>query len=183
MRKLATLSAAVALALGAQAASASDFSYNLLEGSYIAGDDYDGFGVTGSLELGPQFYGFAGIDAIEFDGGTDGSLLGLGGGYIIPVNQALDVVGTGALKRFKFDGGNGEFGFGLGVGLRGRVMDQLELQAGLEYVDVDTYSDTTFRVGGRWSFTPAFAAGLDYQDNDMGSALRLVARFDFGSRM
>jgi opacity protein-like surface antigen len=183
MRKLATIGVAAALAFGAQAASAADFSYNLAEVSYISGDHYDGFGLAGSLELAPQIFGHAGIDAIEFDGGLDGSLLGLGIGYAISINEMLDVIGTGSLKRFKFDGSNGEFGFGLGVGVRALLVEQLELQGGLEYVDVDTYSDTTFRVGGRWNFTPAFAAGLDYQDNDMGSAWRLVARFDFGSRM
>jgi hypothetical protein len=183
MRKLATIGVAAALAFGAQAVSADEFSYNLVEGSYISGDDYDGFGIAGSLELAPQIFGHASLDAIEFDGGFDGSLLGMGIGYTISVNERFDVIGTGSIKRFKFDGSNGDFGFGVGLAARALLVEQLELQGGLEYVDVDTYSDTTFRVGGRWNFTPAFALGLDYQDNDMGSAVRAVARFDFGNRM
>jgi hypothetical protein len=107
----------------------------------------------------------------------------MGIGYTISLNERFDVIGTGSIKRFKFEGSNGDFGFGVGLGARALLVEQLELQGGLEYVDVDNYSDTTFRIGGRWNFTPAFALGLDYQDNDMGSAVRAVARFDFGNRM
>ncbi len=183
MRKLVAIVTFAALGLGAQAASAQGFSYNLAEASFLSGDDYDGFGVAGSMQFTPEVFGAASIDAIEFDGGLDASLLSAGAGYRIAINELLDVFATGAVKRFKADGGDGEFGFGVGVGARGRPMDRLELHGLLEYRDVGDYgSDTTFRVGGRWNFTPAFAAGVDYQDDDLGSALRFVARYDFGGR-
>lgn len=182
MRKLVAIATFAALGLGAQAASAQGFSYNLLEGSIISGDDYDGFGVAGSMAFTSEVFGLASIDAIEFDNSNvDGSLLSAGAGYRIALNQAVDVFGTASLKRGKVDGAGGEWGFGLGVGVRGRPMNQLELHGGLEYEDVYD-SDTTIRVGGRWYFTQNFAAGLDFQDNDGGSALRFTARYDFGRR-
>lgn len=182
MRKFVALVTLAALGLGAQAAAAQGFSYNLVEGSLISGDDYDGFGVSGSLGFTPEIFGMASIDALELDAGPDASLLSLGAGYRIGINELLDVFGTAAVKRFKIDGAGSEMGFGVGIGARGMPMDRLELLGTLEYRDVGDFgSDTVFRVGGRWSFTPAFAAGIDYQDDDIGSALRFVARFDFGS--
>lgn len=179
MRKFVAIVTLAALGLGAQAASAQGFSYNLLEGSLISGDDYDGFGVSGSYAFTPDIFGLASIDAIELDNGVDVSLLSVGAGYRIAINEALDVFATGSLKRIKPDGFDDDMGFGLGVGLRGRLIERLELQGGLEYVDVND-SDTVLSVGGRWYFTNNFAAGLDFSDNDAGSALRFVARYDFG---
>nr|PZN70280.1 MAG: hypothetical protein DIU62_00405 [Pseudomonadota bacterium] len=182
MRKLVAIVTFAALGLGAHAASAQGFSYNLIEGSLISGDDYDGFGVAGSMAFTSELFGLASIDAVEIDNtNIDGSLLSAGVGYRIAINQAVDVFGTGSIKRAKFDGSDGDWGFGLGVGVRGRPMSQLELHGGLEYVDIND-SDTTFKVGGRWYFTPNFAAGLDFQDNDGGSALRFAVRYDFGRR-
>jgi hypothetical protein len=183
MRKLAALGAIAAAALGAQQAAATDFSYNLIEGSYISGDDFSGFGFAGAMEFTPEFFGHAGIDMLDADNSSaDASLLSLGAGYSYAINNNLDIVATASLKRFKVDGGGSETGFGLGVGARGRLVEKLELHGGLEYTDiVDT--DTTLHFGGRWYFTPQFAAGLDLQDNDFGSTLRFTARYDFGNRM
>src|SRR5690606_23970416 len=158
MRKFVAIATLAALGFGAQAASAQGFSYNLAELSFLSGDDYDGFGVAGSMEFSPEIFGVGSIDAVEFDGGVDASLLSLGAGYRIAINEMFDVFATGAIKRFKADGGDGEVGFGVGVGARGRPMERLELLGALEYRDVGDYgSDTTFRVGGRWNFTSAFA--------------------------
>jgi len=182
MRKFVAIVTFAALGLGAQAASAQGFSYNLIEGSLISGDDYDGFGVSGSMSFTPEIFGLASIDAIELAGSSlDASLLSAGAGYRIAINELLDVFATGALKRFKVDGADDEMGFGIGVGVRGRLVERLELSGGLEYVDVYD-SDTTLKVGGRWYFTNNFAAGLDFSDDDAGSALRFVARYDFGAR-
>jgi hypothetical protein len=183
MRKFATLAVVAALGLGAQPAMA-EFSYNLAEGSYISGDDFSGFGVSGSMEFTPEFFGLASIDSLDADNSSaDASVLSLGAGYNRAINEALDIVATASLKRFKLDGAGSETGFGLGIGLRGKIVDQLELHGGLEYTDVNDNSDTTLRIGGRWYFTPNFAAGLDLTDDDFGSTLRLVGRYDFGSRM
>ena len=184
MRKTANLGAIAALAaLGAQPAAA-EFSYNLIEGSYISGDDFSGFGVSGSMELTSEFFGLASFDALDADNSpADASWLTVGAGYNRAINEMLDIVATASLEHVDVDGAGSELGFGLGVGLRGRLVDQLELHGGLKYTDVDDNSDTTLQVGGRWYFTPNFAGGLDLQDNDFGSTLRFSVRYDFGNRM
>src|SRR5690606_32097123 len=157
MRKFVAIATLAALGFGAQAASAQGFSYNLLEGSLISGDDYDGFGVSGSYAFTPDVFGLASIDALELDGsGLDVSVLSIGAGYRIAINEALDVFATASLKRVKPDGFDDDMGFGLGVGLRGRVLERRELTGGLEYVDVND-SATELKVGGRWYFTNNFA--------------------------
>lgn len=182
MRKFVALGALAAMAAGSQAVAADGFSYNLLEGAFISGDNFDGLGVSGSMAITPDYFGFGSIEALDIDNSsTDVSVLSLGAGYHRAINQALDIVATFSLKRVKVDGAGSDMGFGLGVGVRGRLFEQLELQGGLEYVDVDD-SDTTLQVGGRWHFTRNFAAGLDLQDNDGGSTLRFVARYDFAPR-
>lgn len=182
MRKTAVIGAiAAALAFGAQQAAATDFSYNLLEGSFVSGDGFDGIGIAGAFEFTPEFFGHAGIDLLDADGGGDFSLLTLGGGYSHAINNNLDIVATASLKRAKWDGNGSDTGFGIGVGVRGRVLDQLELHGGIEYVDLND-SDTIISVGGRWYFTPAFAAGLDLHDGDGDATLRFALRYDFGNR-
>lgn len=184
MRKTATISAIAALAALAAQPAAAEFSYNLLEGSYISGDDYSGFGVAGAVELTPEFFGLASFDALDADNSSlDASWLTVGAGYNRGINENVDIVATASLEYFDVDGADGELGFGLGVGLRGRIVDQLELHGGLKYTDVDDNSDTTLQVGARWYFSPQFAAGLDLQDNDFGSTLRFSLRYDFGNRM
>src|SRR5688572_9485915 len=112
MRKLVILGAIAALAVGAQSAGAADFSYNLIEGSFVSGDDFDGLGVAGALEFTPEFFGHASVDALEADGGIDFSIISLGGGYNHAINEALDIVATASLKRLKVDGGGSDNGFG-----------------------------------------------------------------------
>jgi hypothetical protein len=184
MRKTATISAIATLAALAAQPAAAEFSYNLVEGSYISGDEFSGFGVAGSMEFTSEFFGLASFDLLDQDNSSnDGNLISLGAGYNRAINDALDIVATASLKRADSDVGGSDTGFGIGVGLRGRLIDQLELHGGLEYADIYDDSDTTLQVGGRWYFTPNFAAGLDLQDNDGGSTLRFLVRYDFGNRM
>lgn len=183
MRKSAAFGAIAALALAAPMAGATGFSYNAIEGSFLSGDDYSGFGVAAAFEFTSEFFGLGSIDTFDFDNSNvDGSLLSLGAGYSLAINDQLDIVATGALKRVKVDGFGSDTGFGLGVGARGRLLDKLEVHGGLEYVDIND-SDTTLTIGGRWYFTPQFAAGVDLSDNDGGSTLRFAARYDFGNRL
>lgn len=186
MRKFVALGALAAMAIGASATaaaqSASGFSYNLLEGSIISGDDYDGFGINGSFSISPEFHVLGGVDLVELDnGGPDVSILNAGLGYNRAINNVLDLVATGGLKRYKVDGGGSDTGFGLGVGVRWKLLPQLEVNGGLEYVDVND-SDTVLKLGARWYFSPQFAAGVDLNDDDAGSALRFALRYDFGRR-
>jgi hypothetical protein len=192
MRKYAALGMIAAMGLGAQAASAEGFSYNLIEGSYAfldaEGTDIDGFGVSGAAELTANLHAFGGLSSLEADGGSDLDLLNLGLGVNFPINENLDFVGGASFERIK--GFSSESGWGLAAGLRGRVAGSLELTGGLKYSDVgDVGNIVTWSAGGRWYFTPNFAVGADYTSMDFDDAggkidgFIVSLRYDFGSRM
>ncbi len=192
MRKSVALGVVAALGLSGQAFAAEGLSYNFVEVGYVdteldlgpATADGDGFQLAGSAELGSNFNVFLNYGDADLEG-VSLSLLDLGAGYHWSLNEALDLVGGLSYERFKVEGAGAESGFGLSVGLRGRVGDALELNGGFKYVDFgDGADDTVFSVGARYYFTEAFAAGIDYRTfDDLNlSTLGLTLRYDFGSR-
>ncbi len=193
MRKYLALGTLAALGLTTQAfaADAEGFSYNLIEGSYIdteiEGIDGDGFGVSGSVEFNQNVFGFGSINDIDYEGGVGSSQLSLGVGVNWALSPVVDLVGGLSYERIKLSvsglGSESEDGYGLNLGLRGRVGDALELSAGVNNVDLGAdIDDTTLQAAGRYYFTPAFAVGLDVSDNDDGTAFGLSVRYDFGNR-
>lgn len=178
MRKYIALGALLSLGLGGQAMAADGFSYNLGELAYIDTDGGDGWAVRGQAEIGRNLSVLGSFT--DYDGGN---WLNAGLGVNWGLNPSLDLVGALTFERAKADGGGSETGFGIAGGLRGRVFEQLELTAGLKYVDMGNgWDDTTLSAGGRWYFTPNFAAGIDFSDNDGGNAWALAVRYDFGRR-
>ena len=87
-----------------------------------------------------------------------------------PLTPNMDLIGTLRYVDVELDTGFGsadDDGFGLGVGLRGRVTDNIELEAGINYVDLDDGGDdTSLAAGGRYYFTPAFAVGAGFEVGD-----------------
>jgi hypothetical protein len=111
----------------------------------------------------------------------------VGLGFALPLGMSLDLVSGVAYERLKLhvDGvGNvTDTGFSLNTGLRGRVGESLELTGGVKYTDFgNDVDDFTLIAGGRYYFTPNFAAGIDVQDNDDGTAWIVSLRYDFGMR-
>jgi hypothetical protein len=188
MRKYVAFGVIAAMALGAQTAAAEGFSYNLIEGSYSTGDvgptDVDGFGIKGSWALAPSIFVFGGLQNLDAEG-PGGSLdsLNLGVGMNWALSDNADLFGGVSYERL--DAGPAESGFGVQAGVRGRVGNNLELNASVKYADVGDFGDSfTYGVGGRWYFTPNFAVGLDYNRLDFdgadGDLFSFALRYDFG---
>lgn len=189
MRKHIALGFVMALGVGAQAMAAEGFSYSNIEASYTslnskgAGLDADGFGLGGSYGFGENLSIFADYDNLNIDS-PGGSLkhLDLGVGFHWALNSNLDL--TSGVSYESLDSGPNASGYGLAVGLRGRVGESLELTGGVKYYDLNKgwKSQTTFSVGARWYFTPNFAVGADFADqDDLGKSWRAVLRYDFGN--
>jgi hypothetical protein len=188
MRKQFALGALLALGSAGSALAAEGFSYSNIEVSYASlnlkntSQDADGFGLAASYGIGENFSVFADYDDLDVDG-AGGSLkhLDLGVGFHWALGSNLDL--TSGLSYESLDAGPNASGLGVAVGLRGRVGESLELTGGAKYYDLNKgwSSQTTFTVGARWYFTPAFAVGADYSDqDDLGSSLRFAVRYDFG---
>jgi hypothetical protein len=179
MRKHFALGAALALGV-VSAPVLADFSYSNVEASYLsidppgAGGSEDGIGLTGSYEFNENFSAFGGYEDV-----SDLEHLFVGVGLNWSLSDNLDL--TSGLSYEDFDPASG---FGLGLGLRGRLGESFEVTGGVKYIDLNKGVDgqTTFTIGGRYYFTPNFAAGVDYSDlDDLGNGWRVALRYDFGA--
>ena len=194
MRKYIALGTLIALGASGTAA-AEGFSYNLLEVGYVSNEIDDlglegsGFSLAGSFEFNERVFGFASLTDASYDQGSDLDTTGItvGVGFAWPLGTAVDLVSGFSYEhlRLHIDGAGSasEEGYGLNVGLRGHVGTNLELTGGVKYIDLGHgLDDFTLGVGGRYYFTPAFAAGIDVSDNDDGTAWTIALRYDFGMR-
>lgn len=195
MRKFVALSAVAALGLAvqAQAQSASSLSYNLIEGSYsiieLDGSSADGdvLALSGMASFGQNIFGFGNINSIDLDGGVSGNQFSLGLGYALPLTAALDLTSGVSFERVKVKvrgfGSETDRGYGLNLGLRGRVGSVVELMAGIKYVDLgNNVDETTFSIGGRYYFSPNLAMGIDIAESDDATIYGVNVRYDFGRR-
>lgn len=192
MRSHVAVGTLLALGLGGTAVAAEPLSYNNIEGAYVSTEvgsvDADGISVSGSLEFNENTFGFASINDIELENSPFSySVFNLGLGYHFPLNEKLDLVSAVSYERYRLkESGFGsvtDSGIGLGVGLRARLTSVLEGTASVKYVDLGHGTDDfTWSAGGRYYFTPNFAAGIDVSDNDDGSTWTIALRYDFGSK-
>jgi hypothetical protein len=187
MNKLLGLS----LALLALPAFAGDLRYTYVEVGYqdIELDDFsvdgDGFSIRGSFELTEDWFMIVGYQAADFDFGIDFDHAYLGAGYRVPINDRVDLFGavaylTADVSADGFDSID-EDGFGLTVGVRGLVTEQLELAGSIGYSDLgDGVDGTAVSAGALYSFTEVFALGIEIELDEELTAFGIGARFYFG---
>lgn len=168
----------------------ADFSYNHLELGYIDTEldtsgfdvDGDGYGVNVSMALNDQIHLVAGYASQDFDFGVDVDQWQAGAGYHYSFNPNVDFVATVTYLDVTIDTPFRDVdddGFGLGAGVRGRLGEQFEVEAGLDYVDLGD-SDTAVRVGGRYYFNEQFAVGAGVSHSDDATTWRVGVRIQFG---
>jgi hypothetical protein len=175
-------------------AQAEGLSYSYLDAAYLNTDidrfdeEVDGFALRGSYEVTDNVFVFAGYaDQGTSVAGLDIDLqtYNLGLGYAWPLGEALDVYGKAGYVSAQADvqglGDADDDGYSLAVGLRGRAVEQLELEGAVSYVDLsDSGDDTTLDLGARWYFTPQFAFGVEGSFGDDASTYGLGVRWSFG---
>lgn len=176
-------------------AQAEGLNYTYVEGAYVNTDfddfneDVDGFALRGSFEITDQVFLFAGYSdqsASLFGDDFDTNVLNLGVGYAFPIATRTDLYGKLGYVQAEFDfpgpGDADDDGYLLAFGVRSRVVDQLELEGSLNYVDLsDLGDDTTLGLAARWYFTKQFAAGVEGQFGDDTDTLGINARWEFGN--
>lgn len=176
-------------------AHAEGLSWSYLEGGYVNTDidrfdeDVDGFALRGSYELTDEVFVFGGYtDQSTSVAGRDLDVQSwnLGLGYAWPLGEALDLYGKLGYVSAEADlegfGDADDDGYSLAVGLRGRAVEQLELEGAVSYVDLsDSGDDTTLDLGARWYFTPQFAFGIEGSFGDDANTYGLGVRWNFGS--
>lgn len=183
----------VGAALTPFAAMADDnLSYTYVQAGYAQTDiddvnaDGDEYSLSGSLALSSNWHTFAGFSKGELDdNGADFDVTGwqIGLGYNHPVNSKADVIARLSYLRMDIDtplGDADEDGFGISVGLRGRLAPAFELEGAVNYTDLGDFGDdTSFGAAARYFFTPAFAAGLNLGIGDDTTSYGVHFRLNF----
>jgi hypothetical protein len=71
-----------------------------------------------------------------------------------------------------------EDGLGLQFRIRALVTDQLELEGGIQYVEIEN-SDTSLQVAARYYFTETFSAGIGLTVAGDADGIGINARYSF----
>jgi hypothetical protein len=181
---------ALALLAVSATASASDFDYNYLTVGYGNTElddinvDGDAIGIGGSYALSNRYHVFAGYEMADMDFGVELTTMAVGLGFNTAVSPVVDLVTRVSYQYLEAEvpgfGSADDSGLGLGLGMRFAATEQLELDAGIDYVDLGESDGTSFGVGGLYSFTNAFALGLGGSWGDDASAYSVSGRFYFG---
>lgn len=172
-------------------ASAQGFDYNFLQLNYGYVDldeisvDGDGIGMSGSFALNPDWHVFGDYQTAGLDFGIDVSTFGAGIGYNTEMSDTVDLFARLSYQYIELDvpglPGDDDTGYGFGVGMRYAANEDLELIAGIDFVDYgDGGDDTAVSIGGLYSFNDAFALGLGGSWSDDISSYTLSGRFYFG---
>ena len=185
-----------ALVFAMSPAFAGDLSYNFIELGYqkaeldddLAGFsvDGDGFGIGGSFEVGESWFIGVGYSTIGFDFGIDLDQISVGGGYHAGLSDRTDFFATLSYLSVEVSasglGSVDEDGYGVAIGVRSMLTDNVELNGSLGYSDLGDGADgTAFNVGALYSFTESFAVGLDIGFEEDVTLYSLGGRFYFGN--
>jgi hypothetical protein len=193
MRKYILALLAATLAFAPLLVRAEGPSYSFVEAGYIVTDiddfdeEFDGFGIGGSFEFVENWFLYASyldqtaeisnvdIDATGFD---------VGFGYAFPLTDTMDLYGKLGYTEVEievFDESVDDDGYALSLGLRARVIEQLELEGAVNYVDLsDSGDDTSLGLAARWYFMPQFALGIEGAFGDDANSYGVSARWEFG---
>jgi len=187
--KLRTLIVAGAmLPLGA---AAQDLDYTFVEAAYVDSEldagpldiDGDGLSLAGSVLITDSVFLFGEYSSYDYDGNVDAESYALGAGMRWGLKPELDLVGDIGWVHAELDRPAlpdiDDDGIQLGIGLRSRVHDAIEVQAGIRYLDLDD-SDTYLTLGGRYYLTHNVAVGLGLRLNDDDTGWSLGLRAEFG---
>lgn len=167
------------------------FSYSYVEIAYDESDfdlpgagDLDGDGLTlsGSIELTDDWHAFASYGTADLDFGIDVDTWAIGAGYRYPIKDNVDLYGRVLYLNSEADVpgplGADEDGLGLQFRIRARMTTELELEGGIQHVDVGD-SDTSLQAGARYYFTNEFSAGIGLTFAGDTDGVGINARFSF----
>ncbi len=185
-----------ALTFALSPAFASDLSYNFVEIGYVDAEldddlagfsfDGDGFRIGGSFEVGENWFVAAGYSTLGFDFGIDLDQIAVGGGYHTGISDRTDFFATLSYLQAEVSAGGfgsvDEDGYGIAVGIRSMLTDNVELNGSIGYSDLGDGADgTAFNAGALYSFTDNFAVGFDIGIEEDVTLYGLGARFYFGN--
>lgn len=183
------------IGLFAAPAMAAKPDWTFVEANYVQIDiddisniEPDGFLVNGSYLINEDVFMTASLTRVkESDSGNKLTIEGgtIGAGYRMPLNKYTDAYGVvsirntdASLRGSGFRNSNSDTDLGAAIGVRSRVLDNLELDGSVGYQDNVFMDDAGFSGKATYYLTPAFAIGATFAaDSDItifGGNLRLT---------
>ena len=176
-------------------AADSPLSYSNAGIGYMTGDiadvDFSGFGVYGSYALNDSFFvigdytSISSDDSFDFGFGVDdieATQINVGFGFHTPISDATDFVATLSYADAEvefFDLTEDGNGYIMSAGVRAKQTQEIELQAFLNYADIEDGSETGYLLGARYFTMPTLSLGLKYGSSDDFDSFSFDVRFDF----
>ena len=176
-------------------AADSPLSYSHAGVGYMTGDiadvDFSGFGVYGSYALNDSFFvigdytSISSDDSFDFGFGVDdieATQINVGFGFHTPISDATDFVATLSYADAEvefFDLTEDGNGYIMSAGVRAKPTQEIELQAFLNYADIEDGSETGYLLGARYFTMPTLSLGLNYGSSDDFDSFSFDVRFDF----
>ena len=169
----------------------SGLDYNYAELSYDKHDfdisrapdniDGDGFTLSGSFKVGADWHVYASYGTANVDFGIDVNTWALGLGYSYSVKPNVDLYGR--VLYIDQSASSGVFsahdnGLGLQFRVRGRLNEKVELEGGIQYLDVAS-TDTSIQGFVRYYFSRALSAGLGLTFGGDQDGLGVNVRYSF----
>lgn len=175
---------------------AATLGYTYVEAGYGETDlddvdaDGEGYRISGSLAIGPAYHIIAEyvtadleLDNTNFDVNVD--TISVGFGYNFPISPKADVIGRILYvdSEVEVDGpfisGEGDdSGVGIQARLRGEVAEGLEVEGGIDYVDVFD-EETSLVLEGRYFLTEILALGGGVEISDDSTTYGIALRLKF----
>ena len=176
-------------------AADSPLSYSNAGIGYMTGDiadvDFSGFGVYGSYALNDSFFvigdytSISSDDSFDFGFGVDdieATQINVCFGFHTPISDATDFVATLSYADAEvefFDLTEDGNGYIMSAGVRAKPTQEIELQAFLNYADIEDGSETGYLLGARYFTMPTLSLGLNYGSSDDFDSFSFDVRFDF----
>ena len=165
----------------------SQFNYSYVELSYDeteigANIDGDGLTLSGSFEINDEWHAFASFGNADYDFGFDVDTWALGAGYVFPLQDDIDLYGRVLYIDREADGpgggGGDDDGLGLQFRIRALVTDELELEGGIQYVEVGEH-DTSRQAVARYYISEHLSAAVGLTFGGDTDGIGINARYSF----
>ncbi len=167
----------------------SNMNYTFGEFSYIDADQADGFGIEGSYQFHEKMFGFASYESLG-DDFYDQTVLTFGVGSSMALNEQFDLYGKFAILSAEAEvefclpfvgcdsASDDDTGFGFEIGVRGEVVEKVEVFGNLQYASVFD-GDTGYEIGGRYWLQDNLGLSLALWDMWETDGFTLAARYEF----
>lgn len=169
----------------AQADEGENLGYKYAELRFVDIDDRsgDGFQLNGSYQVMGNWILVAGVTAVSSDGNVDSTLVEIGGGYVLPFSDRMDLVSTLRFVSGESDTPGGgrvdDEGVGISTGLRSRVDSRFEFRGFVNHINMGHDQDTFVELAGDYFVTRRLAAGASVKFAGDADSVTVGARWFF----